>query len=615
MNVPTRRQRHGTRLSLRGQRPARRTSLRLLAVLGVAAAITWVGVASADPPATFTVSGSQTALQQLTFTATGAGACTGTAECTWSFGDLGGAAGSPVTHTYLLPGTYTVTLTVSDPLDLGADETTSQQVTISPVPNVAPSVTVNSPAGTIFRTGSTFSMTAGDADGSITGREWRVDAGAYSSGGTTFSPTFTSAGVHTVYARVTDNDGAQTVGSAPVTVAPRAPTTSIAGPATLNIGVQGQFSMTAIDPDGVGTITTREWRVDSGAYSGNSANFSHAFTTAGAHTVSARVTDDDGSQGTASVPVTVLNQLPTVDFSWSPKVVDKDDLVTFTSNSVDPDGKALSKQEWDLDGDGEYDDAFGDTATRTYTTSGSRTIGLRVTDADSGVAVGHLVLVPGNRPPTASFTAAPVSPLVGQTVTFTSTSRDSDGRVASLAWDLNGDNVFNEGNGGTASRKVTAVGTQRVGLKVTDDDGSTDVTFINVVVKPASGVAGSSAVKSLKILSPFPKVRFAGALTRHGALIKLLTVKAPKGAKISITCKKGCPRSKLARVARDVKLKSMLGSYRAGAVLVITVTKSNAIGKYTRITVVKGKAPKRIDRCLWPKSKKPRTCPPGVGLT
>ena len=59
----------------------------------------------------------------------------------------------------------------------------------------------------------------------------------------------------------------------------------------------------------------------------------------------------------------------------------------------------------------------------------------------------------------------------------------------------------------------------------------------------------------------------------------------------------------------------MQGRYRAGAQLVVTVTKSNAIGKYTRITIQRNKAPKRIDRCLWPKSKKPRACPPGVGLT
>jgi hypothetical protein len=32
--------------------------------------------------------------------------------------------------------------------------------------------------------------------------------------------------------------------------------------------------------------------------------------------------------------------------------VEKGDVVTFTSDSVDPDGKPLAKQEWDLDGDG-----------------------------------------------------------------------------------------------------------------------------------------------------------------------------------------------------------------------------------------------------------------------
>ena len=298
---------------------------------------------------------------------------------------------------------------------------------------------------------------------------------------------------------VTVSDGHTTAsGSGQVTIANTAPNAALSGPATApNIGVAASFSAAgSSDPDG--DPLTYSWRVDGTAVSRHRSDpVAGVRQRRGPHRDRRRQrrrrpTEDD----TATVSVNVPNKLPSVDFSWSPRTVEKGDPVTFTSSSVDPDGKPLSKQEWDLDGDGQYDDAFGDTATRTYTTTGSRTIGLRVTDADGGVSVGHLVLVPGNRPPTASFTAAPTSPLVGQVVTFTSTSKDSDGKVASMAWDLNGDNVYSEGTGATASSAFTSVGTHRVGLKVTDDDGSTDLTFVSVVVKPSSGVAGASTSRA-----------------------------------------------------------------------------------------------------------------------
>ena len=51
------------------------------------------------------------------------------------------------------------------------------------------------------------------------------------------------------------------------------------------------------------------------------------------------------------------------------------------------------------------------------------------------------------------------------------------------------------------------------------------------------------------------------------------------------------------------------GVYRAGRTLEVYVTKAKAIGKYTKITFRKGKAPQRVDRCLWPDSTKPKACP------
>ena len=526
--------------------------------------------------------------------------------------------GSTLNQAFATAGSHTVTARVTDDGSRPDRHFRTGHSSRSPI-RTRPLTRSPGPARLNKGQAGTFTVTASDVDGDPLTYAWTAAGGTLTGTGNARDISFATSGAKTVSVQVTDGFGGSVTTQTPVTVANRPPTVPAGTPTTLNIGVQGTLTASATDPDG--DPLAYAWTVvggSSGSYTSLSTTgdtFKPTFSDAGSYTVSARVDDGDGGVVTRSFAVTVPNKPPTVDFSWTPKVVQKGDVVTFTSDSVDPDGKPLAKQEWDLDGDGNYNDGFGDTATRTYTTSGSRTIGLRVTDQDGGVSVGHLVLVPGNHPPQAAFTASPASPVVGQAVTFSSTSKDSDGRVASLAWDLNGDNVFNEGTGTTASTTFTAVGTYRVGLKVTDDDGGSDVTFVSVAVKPASGVLGASSISKLKILKPFPKVRFAGRLTSRGARITLLSVRAPKGAKISISCKHGCPHSKLARLARNVRVKSMQGTYRVGATLVITVTKSGAIGKYTKITIKRGKSPKRTDRCLWPKSKKPRSCPTGVGLS
>jgi hypothetical protein len=104
-------------------------------------------------------------------------------------------------------------------------------------------------------------------------------------------------------------------------------------------------------------------------------------------------------------------------------------------------------------------------------------------------------------------------------------------------------------------------------------------------------------------------IRYAGVLTATGARLRTLSVQAPKGAHIHVACRRGCPHSTLGRMASNVKLNPLLGSYRAGAVMEISVTKPRTIGKFTRITFVRGKAPRRTDLCLWPGAKKPRSCP------
>ena len=63
-----------------------------------------------------------------------------------------------------------------------------------------------------------------------------------------------------------------------------------------------------------------------------------------------------------------------------------------------------------------------------------------------------------------------------------SASVDTDGTIATYAWDLDYDGEYDDATGETASFSSTTVGTFIVGLQVTDDDGatSTDTGTIKV---------------------------------------------------------------------------------------------------------------------------------------
>ena len=115
-----------------------------------------------------------------------------------------------------------------------------------------------------------------------------------------------------------------------------------------------------------------------------------------------------------------------------------------------------------------------------------------------------------------------------------------------------------------------------------------------------------------RMMRPAPVIGIKGWLTNGGAMISRLTVRAPRGVRITVRCRgRGCPRESLARSAKRTRLKSFEGRLRAGTRLVVRVTRKGFIGKHTTIRIRRGKAPARRDRCLYPGSGKPKRCPAG----
>jgi hypothetical protein len=131
------------------------------------------------------------------------------------------------------------------------------------------------------------------------------------------------------------------------------------------------------------------------------------------------------------------------------------------------------------------------------------------------------------------------------------------------------------------------------------------------VVEPAPPVVVTDPVPTPpRMMRPAPTVRISGRLTRRGAKITRLSVRAPHGARISVRCRgEGCPRRTLARSAAVTRLRSFERNLRAGIRLEIRVRLAGFIGKHTVIRIRRGRSPSRRDRCLFPGLARPARCP------
>jgi PKD domain len=91
--------------------------------------------------------------------------------------------------------------------------------------------------------------------------------------------------------------------------------------------------------------------------------------------------------------------------------------VTFVSYSEDRDGH-ITEQAWDLNGDGNFDDATGPLVTRRFSVPGARAVTLRVTDDQGAASTLSLTISVREQPPAGATGASPPplrQPVVGPT--------------------------------------------------------------------------------------------------------------------------------------------------------------------------------------------------------
>lgn len=137
-----------------------------------------------------------------------------------------------------------------------------------------------------------------------------------------------------------------------------------------------------------------------------------------------------------------LNRPPVADATATPTTGSAPLTVSFDgSGSSDPDAGDTLSFAWDLDGDGAYDDSTSTQPSWTYTSSGTYTATLRVTDPAGATATDAVVISVGNTAPVPVIDTPAAGTLwkVGDTITFSGGATDAqDGGLpaSALTWDV-----------------------------------------------------------------------------------------------------------------------------------------------------------------------------------
>jgi PKD domain len=329
---------------------------------------------------------------------------------------------------------------------------------------------------------------------------------------------------------------------------------------------------------------------------------------------------------TAFVPASDAWADPVASFRYEPQRPLTHQPVTLTSTGGSDSEEGVTSQAWDLDDDGRFDDARGATATVTFPRPGPHGVALRVVDSAGNDDTHREVLPIGNQTPVVSMVPVPGDPSPGQPVTFASTSSDPDGLLTSYGWDLDEDGDFDDAAGSSVTVVFPPSGRYRVGLRVVDDAGASATMVL--VIDRAGGIDAAAGAQAIpRLMSPFPVVRVSGIVRKRGIKLRLLSVTGPVGASVRLRCRGGgCPfrshsRTLKGRTRSAAGTAPSAGSIRTrrfsrrvlavGATLKVSVTAPDAIGKYTRLKVRKGRLPARVDRCILPAARASVPCPTG----
>ena len=348
----------------------------------------------------------------------------------WDFGD-GSATVSDEnpTHVFTSTGSFTVTMTVTDPQN--QSDSATMQIDVSEEVVIAPPVPafIFAPAtGTVNQDIAFTNQTTGDA----TSYEWDFGDGSTS---TEVSPAhaYATSGTFTVTLTATNSGGSQsTTQDILVNDAAPAPEPGFSvssNPAEVDQDIT--FTNDSLNAD------SYEWDFGDGSPVVTDVDPVHAYTASGTYTVTLSATGEGGTSSATqqiiindvAIPAPVANFAVDVASGTVPLTV------TFTDLSTDAD-----TYSWDFNGDGVEDATGAGPHQFVYDVAAQYTASLTVSNGSGTSAPfttqidAQAVAVPL---PVANFAVDVASGTVPLTVTFTDLSTDAD----TYSWDFNGDGV------------------------------------------------------------------------------------------------------------------------------------------------------------------------------
>jgi len=398
----------------------------------------------------------------------------------WDFGDNQTAEGVEAAHVYAMPGKYTVTLTVTDASGtISAKQSDTVVITVNhpPVADAGPDM--------IAASGAAINLDAGfseDPDGEIVSYQWSVQG--IDKNGRQTEHQFNNYGKYQLRLTVTDNDGAQDIDYAVITV--NAPPVADFYPIKrVEPGQTVVFDAgCSYDPDG--RITHAQWKFGDGTATQEGIEVKHAYLKPGRYKVTLTVRDDSEASDnvTAKTGMVEVNYPPQADAG--PNIRTCRQMVVFDgSSSSDADGDHLNWY-WDF---GDETTGQGVKVEHLYASPGIYPVTLTVNDgAGLKNSVAHAkITVHVNAPPSAVIQVNSQTVCAADLVLFdASKSADPEKGVLRYEWNL-GDGVTAEAV--NPVRDFKKGGDYKIELTVYDDtdlpcNHTKSATVIHVVDAP-----------------------------------------------------------------------------------------------------------------------------------
>jgi PKD repeat protein len=286
---------------------------------------------------------------------------------------------------------------------------------------------------------------------------------------------------------VTDTVGLISTDTATVTVSNLAPTAQAGGPYSGDEGASVALDGSG-SSDPAGGDLAYAWDLDDDGQFDDAftATPSYAWPEPGTYSLTLQVTDSGGMTNTAASQVTVNNVAPAAEGGGPYSGDEASSIMLDGSGSSDPGGGALT-YAWDLDDDGQYDDAYTVNTSYSWTEPGIYQVSLMVTDTVGLTNSDVATVTVSNLAPTAVI-SGPLTGTAGGILTFDG-SQSSDpggGSPLSFGWEFDGDDDFDDAAGESVHRSFYYAGVYTIGLRVADTQGAQgfDTFFINISPEP-----------------------------------------------------------------------------------------------------------------------------------